>query len=179
MLSADDLREIDEVLISYLREGRVTPVYCQRRILADGKRESISRGYVQERLARLVEHSHVENLQDTGLYELVADPLAEQAVLHFPHKELDYEGACVYLFVERGKSGDGVTFAVTGEQMDRGNFFSDADRDTVTAADKGVLSIIGSDEQYDVLFTIDRWIPNRGEWAVEGVSVERVIENSD
>lgn len=179
MLSTNDLREIDEVLISYMREGRVTPVYCQQRILADGERESISRGYIQERLARFVEHGHVENLQSTGLYELVADPLAEQAVLHFPDLELDHEGARVYLFVERAKSQEGMTFTATGEQMNRGNFFSEEDRDKVTAADKGVLSIVGRGEQYDVKFTVDRWIPNRGEWAAEGVSIEKLTGNAD
>lgn len=74
VLDAEDLREIDEILLNYLQEGRVTPVYCQKRILDEEKRDSISRGYVQERLARFVEHNHVQNLFDTGLYEVVNDP---------------------------------------------------------------------------------------------------------
>ena len=74
MLDADDLREVDEILLDYLQEGRVTPVYAQRRILKEGHRDSISRGYIQQQLARLVEHGHVRNLFDVGLYELVDDP---------------------------------------------------------------------------------------------------------
>lgn len=74
VLTDDDLREIDEILLDFLQEGRVTPVYAQRRILEESHRETISRGYVQERLARLVEHTHVQNLFDVGLYELVDDP---------------------------------------------------------------------------------------------------------
>lgn len=78
MLTADDLREIDEVILSYLHEGRVTPVYCHQRILHDGHRDEISRAYVHERLARFVEHDHAENLFDTGLYELVQDPREDE-----------------------------------------------------------------------------------------------------
>lgn len=78
VLKQDDLREIDRVILSYLREGRVTPVYCQKRILDEEVRDEISRGYVQERLARFVEHDHVENLYDVGLYELVDEPKEAQ-----------------------------------------------------------------------------------------------------
>jgi len=72
MLSPDDLIEIDEQLLEYLREGRVTPKYARLRLREDV--DDYSRGYVQQRLARLVEHSHVENLRDSGLYDLVDDP---------------------------------------------------------------------------------------------------------
>jgi hypothetical protein len=50
----------------------VTPVYCRRRLADD--LDEYSRGYVQERLARLVEHGHAANLRGCGLYELVNDP---------------------------------------------------------------------------------------------------------
>lgn len=73
MLDADDLREVDEAMLRYLREGRVTPAYARLRMQADGVGE-YSRGYVQQRLKRFEEHGHVENLLDTGLYELVDGP---------------------------------------------------------------------------------------------------------
>jgi len=73
MLDTDDLREVDEEIVAYLAEGRVTPAYARAR-LADDDVGDYSRGYVQQRLARLEEHSHVRNLYETGLYELVDDP---------------------------------------------------------------------------------------------------------
>lgn len=72
MLDDDDLREIDQRILSYLDEGRVTPVYCQRRLEEEDM--EYSRGYIQERIKRFVEHAHVTNLMDVGLYELVDDP---------------------------------------------------------------------------------------------------------
>jgi hypothetical protein len=72
MLDTDDLRQIDETLLNYLSDGRVTPQYARARLQEDG--QEYSRGYVQQRLARLVEHSHTVNLLDTGLYQLVDDP---------------------------------------------------------------------------------------------------------
>lgn len=75
MLDPDQLREVDHRVLNYLREGRVTPAYARERLIRDG--QEYSRGYVQQRLARLEEHSHVENLFDTALYELVDDPGGE------------------------------------------------------------------------------------------------------
>lgn len=72
MLDDDDLRRIDELILDYLEEGRVTPIYCQTRMETEGMK--YTRGYVHERLTRLGEHDHVRNLYDTGLYELVDDP---------------------------------------------------------------------------------------------------------
>jgi len=77
VLEPDDLREIDEVLLDYLSEGRVTPVYARERILDEGVRDSITSTYTGQRLQRLEEHSHVRNLYDTGLYELADDPREE------------------------------------------------------------------------------------------------------
>jgi len=74
MLDPDDLREIDEVLLDYLQEGRVTPVYARERILEEGIRDTITAQYCQQRLARFEEHGHVRNLFETGLYELLNDP---------------------------------------------------------------------------------------------------------
>jgi len=73
MLDADDLRDVDHHLLAYLAEGRVTPAYARERLI-DEDVEEYSRGYVQQRLSRLAEHSHLRNLYDTGLYELVSDP---------------------------------------------------------------------------------------------------------
>lgn len=72
MLSPNDLREIDQTLLDYLTEGRVTPVYCKKRLEEEG--QEYSRGYVRDRLARFVEHDHAQNLMDVGLYELTEDP---------------------------------------------------------------------------------------------------------
>ena len=73
-LSEDQLREVDHALLDYLTEGRMTPAYGRKRIVADGVRESITGQYVNQRLRRFEEHGHVRNLRDTGLYELVSDP---------------------------------------------------------------------------------------------------------
>lgn len=73
-LDADGLREVDELIITYLSEGRVTPAYCRDRLIDDGHRDSITSTYCGQRLQRLEEHGHATNLLDTGLYELVSDP---------------------------------------------------------------------------------------------------------
>lgn len=72
VLENDDLRDVDQTILSYMDDGRVTPVYCRKQLANDGM--DYSRGYVQERLSRLVEHNHAENLLGTGLYELTNDP---------------------------------------------------------------------------------------------------------
>lgn len=40
----------------------------------NGIREEVSRQYVNQRLKRLSEHGHVENLLETGVYDLTNDP---------------------------------------------------------------------------------------------------------
>lgn len=72
MLDDDDLREVDRELLTFLTEGRATPVACQRWLESRGK--EYSRAYLQQRLVRLVEHDHVKNVFDSGLYQLVSDP---------------------------------------------------------------------------------------------------------
>lgn len=72
-LSNDDLREIDHTVLEYLAEGRVTPAYSRDRMQDEGSHQ-VSGAYVGQRLKRLEEHGHVENLYNTGLYELVSDP---------------------------------------------------------------------------------------------------------
>lgn len=76
-LTPDDLREVDEILLDYLQEGRITPVYARERILDEDVRESITAQYCGQRLRRLAEHGHVRNLYDVGLYELLEDPRIE------------------------------------------------------------------------------------------------------
>jgi len=73
MLAADDLNEMDRRLLTYLSDGRLTPAYAKARLEDDGVGE-YSRGYIQQRLARLAEHDHAVNLYETGLYDLVDDP---------------------------------------------------------------------------------------------------------
>jgi len=73
MLCPGDLNQMDQQLLEYLADGRVTPAYARARLDSDGVGE-YSRGYVQQRLSRLAEHSHATNLYETGLYELVDDP---------------------------------------------------------------------------------------------------------
>lgn len=73
MLTKDELRPVDEHIVEYLAEGRVTPAYAREKLEQDGV-DDYSRGYVQQRLARLEEHDHAENLLGIGLYQLVNDP---------------------------------------------------------------------------------------------------------
>ena len=72
-LDVDNLRDIDEAILGYLQEGRVTPAYCRDRLLDEDSVE-VTSTYCGQRLQRLEEHDHVRNLYDTGLYELVSDP---------------------------------------------------------------------------------------------------------
>jgi hypothetical protein len=72
MLTGKELREIDEEVLMLLEEGRVTPIYCQKRLKDNGR--EVTTQYVQQRLARLEEHDHVENLFGTGLYKVTDDP---------------------------------------------------------------------------------------------------------
>lgn len=74
VLEDEGLREIDRIILDFLQEGRVTPVYLRERIIAEGVRDSITEQYCQQRLKRLVEHDHVENLLSVGLYQLSTDP---------------------------------------------------------------------------------------------------------
>lgn len=75
VLQEDELRDVDRLLLDFLQEGRVTPAYARQQLTSEHDQE-YSRGYVQQRLARLEEHDHVTNLGG-GLYELVEDPREE------------------------------------------------------------------------------------------------------
>lgn len=72
MLSEDDLRPVDVRIVEYLAEHPLTPEYAKQRLEEEG--EEYTRGYVQQRLGRLVEHDHAEKLLDTSMYRLTDDP---------------------------------------------------------------------------------------------------------
>lgn len=60
------LNDADRAIIQELQEGRATAAYLSTKI--DWKRE-----YITQRLKRMEEHSIVENLNETGLYELTEE----------------------------------------------------------------------------------------------------------
>lgn len=69
-----ELRDIDRWILDYLQEKQcVTPVYCRERVRDDHGQE-VTSTYCGQRLQRLAEHGHAENLSGVGLYELVSDP---------------------------------------------------------------------------------------------------------
>jgi len=73
-LTKEDLNETDLAILEVLEEGRATPELVRIKLEKSGK--DISRQYVNRRLKRLREHEHVENVEDTGVYELVDSPTA-------------------------------------------------------------------------------------------------------
>ena len=60
------LNPTDQAILKLLDEGRCTPSYISQET-------EYSRGNIQNRLLRLVEHGYVKQLGG-GLYELVEDP---------------------------------------------------------------------------------------------------------
>ena len=73
-LSSSDLNELDNEILDCLQEGRATPTLIKRLLEQKGTREEVSRQYVNQRLKRITEHKHVDNILETGVYELVNDP---------------------------------------------------------------------------------------------------------
>ena len=71
-LTEDELNELDNKILNMLAEGRATPTLLRRIFEEDGT--DISRQYINQRLKRLSEHNYVDNLHDTGVYELITDP---------------------------------------------------------------------------------------------------------
>lgn len=61
-----DLNPTDCAILEWLEEGRCTPSYI-------AQNTGYSRGNIQNRLLRLVEHGYVQKLGG-GLYEMTADP---------------------------------------------------------------------------------------------------------
>lgn len=76
-LDADDLNDMDAQLLEFLEEGRATPTLLRKLLEEDGV--EVSRQYINQRLKRLAEHEHIENLYGTGVYELVEDPREDDA----------------------------------------------------------------------------------------------------
>lgn len=72
-LSETDLNGWDREILDLLAEGRATPTLLKHQLTERG-RDDVSRQYLNSRLTRLAEHGHVENLLDTGVYELREDP---------------------------------------------------------------------------------------------------------
>lgn len=60
------LNDTDEAILEILDEGRNAPLNIANRL-------DLTRQYVQQRLRRLEEHGHVQNI-GSGVYELVDDP---------------------------------------------------------------------------------------------------------
>jgi len=71
-LSEDELNELDNKILDVLADGRATPTLLKR--IFEERGTEVSRQYVNQRLKRLSEHDHIENLFDTGVYELLTDP---------------------------------------------------------------------------------------------------------
>lgn len=71
-LPSEKLNDVDKLILDELADGRATPSLVQQCLADDGN--EFSRQYVNKRMRRLAEHEHIENLFDTGVYELVDDP---------------------------------------------------------------------------------------------------------
>lgn len=71
-LSDGDLNELDHQILDALAEGRATPTLVKKLLEQEGT--DVSRQYVNRRMKRLSEHDHINNVLDTGVYELISDP---------------------------------------------------------------------------------------------------------
>ena len=71
-LAEDELNELDNRILDALADVRATPTLLKKIFEEDGT--DVSRQYVNQRMKRLSEHGHIENLFDTGVYEVVFDP---------------------------------------------------------------------------------------------------------
>jgi len=71
-LEEDELNELDDRILDALANGRATPTLLKKIFEKDGT--DVSRQYINQRMKRLSEHDHIDNLFDTGVYELISDP---------------------------------------------------------------------------------------------------------
>lgn len=71
VLDPRQLNEADRAILDELKRGRASPSYLSERI-------DIEQTYINQRLRRLDEHGHVENLA-RGLWELADDPRDDDA----------------------------------------------------------------------------------------------------
>lgn len=76
-LEKSDLNDLDRQILDVLKEGRASPMLALR-ILEDRQNLDVTRQYVGSRMVRLAEHGHLENLYDTGIYEIRDDPRLTQ-----------------------------------------------------------------------------------------------------
>lgn len=72
VLEPRQLNEADRAILDELHEGRASPSYL-------AEQTGIEQTYINQRLRRLDEHGHVENLA-RGLWELVEDPREDAEV---------------------------------------------------------------------------------------------------
>jgi hypothetical protein len=79
VLSADQLNDWDESLLELLGDGRISPQLARLFLIErqSDPEEVPSAQYLGQRLRRLAEHGHIENLKDQGIYELTDDPRRE------------------------------------------------------------------------------------------------------
>jgi len=71
-LTEHELNDLDEKILDVLTNGRATPTLIK--MILEDRGTEVSRQYINQRMKRLSEHDHIENLFDTGVYELVIDP---------------------------------------------------------------------------------------------------------
>lgn len=77
VLKKSQLNDMDRAVLDLLDEGRVTPSLAQT-LLVKREISDTTAQYINQRLKRLAEHGHVTNIEDSGVYELVADPRKEE-----------------------------------------------------------------------------------------------------
>lgn len=76
-LDPEQLNDLDKAILSYLAEsGRATPSLLRDELTEQGIDTGV-RQNVNNRLTRLREHGHVNNIRDSGVYELVSDPRSD------------------------------------------------------------------------------------------------------
>lgn len=74
-LQPERLNQTDRLILDYLsEEGRATPAILEEIVAERGRGDTVSRSYINQRLVRLAEHEHVENVRGKGVYEFVSDP---------------------------------------------------------------------------------------------------------
>ena len=71
-LEEDELNDLDDRILDALANGRATPTLLKKIFEKDGT--DVSRQYINQRMKRLSEHDHIDNLFNTGVYELISDP---------------------------------------------------------------------------------------------------------
>ena len=71
VLEPRQLNEADREILDELHEGRASPSYLS-------EQTGVEQTYINQRLRRLDEHGHVENLA-RGLWELINDPRDDSA----------------------------------------------------------------------------------------------------